>query len=1148
LYEAQDDFIRKGKGMALNYRIGLDIGIASVGWAVLENNSKDEPIRIVDLGVRLFEAAEVPKTGAALAEPRRNARTARRRLRRRKHRLERIKWLLQESDMIQMDKFMERYHSAGLPDVYQLRYEALERKLKDEEFAQILLHIAKHRGFRSTRKAELKDKETGAVLSATEENKKLMEEHGYRTVGEMIYKDEKFKTACSWNERGYILTPRNKQGDYKHTIYRKMLEEEVRIIFNYQREFGNQKATEELEDNYLSIMTSQRSFDMGPGRQPDGTASPYAMEGFGDRVGLCALEPKENQEPRGAKAAYSSEMFVALQKISHIRIIEQDGSGRNLTEEERQKLIELLYKKKEVKYADVRKALGLESKYKFNTLNYSSKKKAELNDEERIKESEKTKFAELRWYHEYKKRMGAILEKMSRQEQSDLLDEVGTALTLYKNDDTRARELEKLNLDSETIEKLLELTPKGFQHVSLKAMRKLIPYLKEGLTYDKACDKAGYNFKGNERAEKSKLLKGKEITDIINEITNPVVKRSVAQTVKVINAIIQKYGSPQAINIELAREMAKNFEERKKMASQMKDRQSENEKAKKEIQEWGVISPSGKDILKYRLWQDQDGYCLYSGKKIPLQKLFTGDYDIDHILPYSITFDDSYRNKVLVTAEENRQKGNRIPYEYFGESEPKRWKEFEGRVSSLVRDYRKQQNLLKREFTVEEQKEFRERNLNDTKYITRVVYNMIRENLELAPYSRPEKKKQVFAVNGAITAYLRKRWGLSAKDRSIDTHHARDAVVIACCTDGMIQKISRNIQGRELQYTRKYVAVDVETGELISRDDFTKEQWDEEFGVHVPRPWDYFTKELEIRMGEDPRGFIETHADVARSLDYPEWYYEENIIRPIFVSRMPNRKVTGAAHADTVRSPRDYPKTGCVLTKTALTDLKLDKKTGEIANYYNPESDKLLYQALKKQLLLHSGDAKKAFEEPFYKPKADGSKGNLVRKVKTYDKLTLGVPVNSGEGIAANANGSMVRVDVFCVDEKYYFVPVYIADVVKKRLPMKAVTVGKPFQQWKEMEDKDFLFSLYSRDLISFKSKNGKKVACVDGTSKVINEEIVYYYGANISTASFNGQAHDGSFEYDGLGIQKLKYIKKYQVDILGNVSEVKCEKRMGFH
>ena len=143
------------------YRIGLDIGITSVGWAVLQNNSQDEPVRITDLGVRIFDVAENPKNGDALAAPRRDARTTRRRLRRRRHRLERIKFLLQENGLIEMDSFMERYYKGNLPDVYQLRYEGLDRKLKDEELAQVLIHIAKHRGFRSTRKAETKEKEGG---------------------------------------------------------------------------------------------------------------------------------------------------------------------------------------------------------------------------------------------------------------------------------------------------------------------------------------------------------------------------------------------------------------------------------------------------------------------------------------------------------------------------------------------------------------------------------------------------------------------------------------------------------------------------------------------------------------------------------------------------------------------------------------------------------------------------------------------------------------------------------------------------------------------------------------------------------------------------------------------------------------------------
>ena len=1129
----------------LYYRIGLDIGIASVGWAVLQNNSKGEPVHIVDMGVRIFDKAENPKTGESLAGPRRSARSARRRLHRRKHRLDRIKWLFQQEGLIETDKFMERYHSGNLPDVYKLRYEALDRKLKDEEFAQVLLHIAKHRGFKSTRKAELKDKDNGAVLKATTENEKIMKEKGYRTVGEMIYCDVSFRTECPWNENGYILSPRNKVEDYRHTILRDMLVQEVKQVFASQRSVGNDKATEKLEEEYLNIMLSQRSFDMGPGNQSDGTPSPYAMEGFGDRIGRCTLEPEEQ---RAAKATYTAELFVALQKINNLRLISKGGESRFLTEEERSQLTELLHTQKEISYTTVRKKLGIENSYKFNSLNYSGKTK-EATEDVRVKETEKAKFISMPNYHEYMKRIGYFVDGLPVNERGELFDKIGTILTIYKNDDSRSVRLAELGLETEDIENLLELSPGKFQHVSLKAMKNVIPFLKEGMTYDKACSEAGYDFKADGTQRKLKLLKGEEITDIINEITNPVVKRSISQTVKVINAIIQKYGSPQAINIELAREMARNFQDRQKMGKQMKERFGENEKIKKQIQELGVISPTGQDILKYRLWLEQQGVCLYSGKNIPLEELFKPGYDIDHILPYSITFDDSYRNKVLVTSQENRQKGNRTPYEYFGQDEQK-WARFEGNVYRVIKDYKKQQRLFKKTITAEDKSQFKERNLTDTKYITTVVYNMIRRNLELEPYFDSNKKKQVTAVNGAITSYLRKRWGLQSKNRETDTHHAVDAVIVACCTDGMIHKISRNIQARELEYARGFKFCDEETGEIFERDNFSREEWDEKFGVQVPRPWSAFKTELEVRMGTDPKNFLETHADVSGEIDYPEEIFEK--LRPIFVSRMPNHKVTGAAHADTIRSSKYYKDGGAnfenggyVVSKTALADLKLNSKTGEIDGYFNPESDRILYEAIKRQLQLYGNDPKKAFAEPFHKPKADGSQGPVVQKVKTYKKLSLGVATNGGNGIAEN--GSMVRIDVFRENGKYYFVPIYTADVVKKVLPNKASVAHKPYEEWKMMKDENFIFSLYSRDLVHVVSQKGIKINLVEGGQALEKEVYAYFTAADISTASISGIANDNGFKFRSLGIQNLELLEKCQVDVLGNISVVRKEKRLGF-
>ena len=158
----------------------------------------------------------------------------------------------------------------------------------------------------------------------------------------------------------------------------------------------------------------------------------------------------------------------------------------------------------------------------------------------------------------------------------------------------------------------------------------------------------------------------------------------------------------------------------------------------------------------------------------------------------------------------------------------------------------------------------------------------------------------------------------------------------------------------------------------------------------------------------------------------------------------------------------------------------------------------------------------------------------------------MGVYVNEKHGIAENGNGSMVRVDIFRENGKYYMVPIYTSDTKKKELPNKAAS-NKPYKDWKIMNDNNFLFSLYSRDLIKFKHKKGMNAIDVKGNKVIFNERVVYYISSDIAGGKINGCSHDHSFSFRGLGIQSLEYLKKYQVDVLGNVSEVKKEKRMRF-
>lgn len=269
-------------------------------------------------------------------------------------------------------------------------------------------------------------------------------------------------------------------------------------------------------------------------------------------------------------------------------------------------------------------------------------------------------------------------------------------------------------------------------------------------------------------------------------------------------------------------------------------------------------------------------------------------------------------------------------------------------------------------------------------------------------------------------------------------------------------------------------------------------------------------------------------------------------IKPIFVSRMPRRTITGPAHKDTVMGALHLEE-GYTLSKVSLTDLKLDKN-GEIKDYYNPNSDRLLYNALKERLTAYGGKSQEAFAEPFYKPKTDGTPGPLVKKVKIMNKTTMPVMVQNKTGAAGN--DSMVRVDVFHVEgEGYYLVPIYVADTVKKQLPNLAIVANKPISQWKVMDEKDFLFSLYPNDLIYFKSKGVKTFSRVNDDSSLrekyeTNEGLVYYVKTGINTASITIISNDHSYILNSFGVKSVSLIEKYEVDVLGNYHKVKREKR----
>ena len=400
-----------------------------------------------------------------------------------------------------------------------------------------------------------------------------------------------------------------------------------------------------------------------------------------------------------------------------------------------------------------------------------------------------------------------------------------------------------------------------------------------------------------------------------------------------------------------------------------------------------------------------------------------------------------------------------------------------------------------------------------TQYIASFMLNYIRGHLAFAAHPMAGKKR-VVAVNGAVTSFLRKRWGIAKVRADGDLHHAVDAAVIACTTDGMIQRVSRFYQRTELSHAR---------------------------GERFPEPWPRFRDELMQRLSSCPQENLLTIN--------PVYYTTADIagIKPVFVSRMPRHKATGPAHKETIKGRLDDT---YVTQRRSITDLKLNKD-GEIDGYFNPSSDTLLYNALKDRLVAFGGNGKEAFAEPFFKPRADGTPGAQVRKVKLYSKVTSTVPVHGGNGVADN--DTMVRVDVYYTPgDGYYWVPIYVADTVKPILPNRAVVAHKSCSEWKEMSEENFLFSLCQNDLICIESKRSIKLKAANKDSTLekeltVQRVLAYFEGGNISTGVISVTTHDNAYIAESLGFKTLQKVEKYQVDVLGNYTRVKKEKRQLF-
>lgn len=1117
------------------YRLGLDVGIKSVGWCVLECDENGEPIQINALNSRIFDAAEQPKTGASLAEPRRNARGLRRRIRRKSFRLERIRKLFSENGIelfeTQDDLICLKDEYKNL-DVVKLRSDALDKKLTEAEFARVLYLLARHRGFKSNKREGAKDSDEGKLLGSIRKSEEEMRESGMRTRGEQLYKK-------------YLMEGKpvhNKYGDYSMCVLRDILVKEIELLFEKQKEFGNNFATDENKEKYLNIFLSQRNFDEGPGKGSQYTGS--------HDVKKCEIYRDEDV---AAKGTYTSEWATIYQKINNLSII-CGGDRRCLSNEERQIAVELAKKVEKVSYKAFRKAIKLDDDYRFSALNYSEKKKQGKKKNEGESKSDVVEINDVvdslacedKGDFITAKNSNKIVKALNDNLKSDieLIDEIAEICTKYKSENLFRNAIAESKiiggrLDEETIEKLSKIDMKGYGHLSLHVLREILPYLEEGMVYSDAMQKAGHNH-SEHNFEKQKFLGTKEVYDAIGGVTSPVVKRALSQTVKVIDAVIRQYGSPYAINIELARDMSMTKDERDKLKKENDARAAKNEAIRENIAKLNAM-PNSTNVLKYKLYEEQDHKCAYSMETLDINQLFEdGYYEIDHIIPYSRSFDDSFNNKVLVLKRENQNKRNSTPVEYF----ERIGRDYDEVLAFWKAVYQKR-NRKKLEFLQKKEineSEWKNRALNDTRYASRMLANLIKDYLLFDEKSK-DKYGRVETVKGAITSYLRRFWGVQKIREDGDKHHAVDAAIIACVTPKTKNKIERYNQIKESRKMRNGQYV-LEDGEICDSD-----YYDKNSHLVLPYPYKDFINELDARVMDEPV----LMQNKLRLLGFNENYLMK--AKPFVVSRMTSRKAKGCINEATVFSSKyadnKYP-TVCdgnnvIVKRTALANLKLDKN-GEINGYFQPEGDAALYNALKQRLVEFDGDAKKAFAptNPIRKP-CNSGQGNIVRTVKTYETYTGGgMILEKNKGIVKN--DGMIRVDLYSKDGKYFGVPVYVADLYRGELPKRAATANKPQNEWREMDDTyTFEMSIYQDDLLHIESKKGielKKKKDVENSAKAltktITDDLVYFIGFNRSKASIEVEDTTGCYNMDGLGIQNVGKITKCEIDVLGNVQEIK--------
>jgi CRISPR-associated endonuclease Csn1 len=785
----------------LEYILGLDLGVQSVGWAIIRIDDEN-PVAVEHCGVRCFDSGTGVKSEIEQGkdEPRnfkrRSARQIRRNQWRRKRRTLKLFNILRNHNLLpigngigdfpqqrqeiinHLDKQLaenfslldNRIDAHLLP--YKLRAFALDRELPPFAFGRVLLHLSQRRGFLSNKKTAPKNEDEGQIKKEISQLQNEINEKGFRTLGEYFAS----------------LDPEEKRIRQRWTG-RSMFIREFNEIWKAQAAL-NSNLTDELRKKIYGVLFFQRPLKSKKGS-----------------IGKCELEPQHRRAPA---ASAEAQKFRYWQKILDLKVQKPDGFLRDLSREEQDKLADALELSEKQTFSAIRKLLGLtkpKGAYRFNLEtdgvkeirgNSTSTRIGEILkerwfsvDNETIDETEKSK---------------NVASALPKTEKDALISEI----LQFEHEDALTRRLEKrFKFDTNTASQLAAIRLEdGYVKHSKTAINKLLDVMidrricyatakKEIYGKDDA-NEATFEFLPQIlKSLNKKNLNNADIPFFKDDLRNPIVLRTLTEVRKVVNAVIRKYGKPKMIRVELARDMKKSRSERDMDNKKNHANEAKREAARSQIiKETGNIEPKPIEIKKIILAEECNWECPYTGKQITVVNLLGAEpqFDIDHILPFSRSLDDSYTNKTLCEIHENRHvKKNQTPFEAYG-GDPQRWHEILTRVSNFRGTHA---SIKLQRFKMETIPDnFPSRMLNDTRYISRLAGDYL--GLLYGGKVDADGKLRIQTSSGGMTAYLRGEWKLNAiladggdrKNRTDHRHHAIDAVVIALNNMGTVKKLS----------------------------------------------------------------------------------------------------------------------------------------------------------------------------------------------------------------------------------------------------------------------------------------------------------------------------------------------------------------------